>query len=1178
MVVYDRLDVNGSTILEYDNLVVERSIGDFNSTSYFNAAVDNHYGRHANSFDINDRVEIWVADNAYTYPKVEPVFLLNYNTSGETIVDEINDKIGSAVNSGSFNWTRGLIKSGIQFLSGITNGFNFYNNSDNLKFNEGSPFTLATWINFGDGNFSGASASLNGCIMVKGTTSTSNYGIDVLSGTNPRFRFGVRSGTNTMAVTGSQLTRNEWHHIAGTYNGSNLLQFYNDGAFAGSFNTNGSPFNGGLGSLFIGVSTGMLGGNGTNNYSFTIDDSRIYNVQLTGSEIYGIYNNSYGAEESLPEHREIIIPNTLPGLVGYWRLDEGSGNIIYDEISTNDGTFIGSPSWTIGKNGSALEFNGSNTTVSISNPSEVMLSSGLSICLWMNLNSTTQTNSFPRLVEKEGGSPRNGWNLLWASGTNPYVASEFWSGGTSAGVTGSPSTGWETGTWYHIAITQQSDTSPYKKLYINGSLIKTSTSTLTPGSNSLDMFIAASDSTPTAVFDGKLDDIRVYNRALSADEVSSLATNKINEYKLFDGVVEDIDYVSQPNKENLNIMGRDYGVILLDKIAQPRVFKNKEISEIVTALVQQNIGFDTLSINNVQVTPVTVERITFINVSMFDALKRLARLAGYFFYVDINRDLHFEPKNAISSGYTLDKNNALRARVRKADSEMANIITVYGDTVRTHEEEYFITGTDNVGSVYNLNFQPHNTAVYHSGTARTLISPGGVLNFDDPETKDVKYLVDYQSSRVVLTSGAVAGNNTVPNGSVILIGYDKDTQIVRRRADATSSDAYGPKDKVIVDKNIKSPEEATSVAINELAEFKDPRLQGNVEIYGLIDARPGNTINVDLPFQGIDNQTYNILNANYTFNKINNFSNRVLDINVNKKISDISDIIAEQIKRLRNIEASDIGGKVIHLEVGLGSIGVRSTYSVTSNGIGSSFRFHIANHNEFDSTTSLLGPWNGTAVTKTTAKNLVAADTGTDHVYIFSGLSSTVTGSFATGSNLPRGMAFDDRGNLLIADATADRIYKHSGLSSTLLGSFTTPASNPAALAYDPITGNLISSDLDTEHIYIHSGLSNTLLGSFATPAGDIQGMFVDRAGNLISASTGTDHIYLHNSIAPTLAGSFATPSTSVGGISLDENNNLVSLDFLTDHIYTHSGLSSVLLGSFATFTANQYGLATYIA
>lgn len=418
---------------------------------------------------------------------------------------------------------------------------------------------------------------------------------------------------------------------------------------------------------------------------------------------------------------------------------------------------------------------------------------------------------------------------------------------------------------------------------------------------------------------------------------------------IFAGIIEDINFSGRSQREDLIISGKDYGAILQDVIVSPRIFKDTEASEIVNSLMSQNIS--TITTTNVNVTTTTIDKITFTNISVFDAIKQLAETAGYFFYVDTDKDLHFEQKDSTSSGITLDSTNSVSGSFRTTEQDQFTKVTVIGDRQLTAAESIQTTGTDNTGSVYILDAKPYNTGVTLSGATNTILQPGGVLNISDPATDNAKFLVDFQNQRVILTSGTTAGDNIQATGSVVIFNYQRSTPLVSIKQVASTF----PKHKVITDRNIKDINEASQKAQTFLDENKDPKTRGTIEVDGIIDITPGNTVLVNLPNQNQINQAYAITNAQYNFNPVNNLNNRVLKLSLNKKIADFIDIMKEQILRLRAIEASETDSSVTNIELGSSIIGVRNTNELIQTSIGSSFYFHVPNHNLLNSPSSLLG-------------------------------------------------------------------------------------------------------------------------------------------------------------------------------------------------------------------------------
>jgi len=423
--------------------------------------------------------------------------------------------------------------------------------------------------------------------------------------------------------------------------------------------------------------------------------------------------------------------------------------------------------------------------------------------------------------------------------------------------------------------------------------------------------------------------------------------------KVFRGIIEDIKYSGEGLNEQLELSGRDYGAILQDIIVQPRIFKDTEASEIVKSLMRQNI--QGISLNNVNATSTTIDKITFNGLAVFDAIKKVAEIAGFFFYVDEDKDLNFKQKDTVSSGETFDNTNVLGASFNQSDDDIFNEVKVVGNRQQTAAQQIFTTGTDNTGSVYELDAKPYNTKVTLSGTTNTIYQPGGIKFINDPASENVKYLVDFPSSEVTLTSGTTAGDNVVPAGSVIIIDYDQSTPLIKTLKDNTSINSYGLKIKEIIDKNINSLNEATDVATAFIAENKDPVTRGDLKVKGIVDVTPGETAVVNLPNQNQSSETYSIIQAKYDFNSFNNQNDSALTITVSKKVDSLVDLFTQHELRLRSLETSEVESSITNVELFTGSIGISGLCQVISRSIGSGFYFNVTGHDILNSPSSLLG-------------------------------------------------------------------------------------------------------------------------------------------------------------------------------------------------------------------------------
>ncbi|MDB6067149.1 MAG: type sorting protein [Pedosphaera sp.] len=203
------------------------------------------------------------------------------------------------------------------------------------------------------------------------------------------------------------------------------------------------------------------------------------------------------------------MPSTvLSGLVGYWKFDENSGITAADSSGNkNTGTLASGPTWTApGKVGtSALTFNSANQQfVTVSDSASLDGTNGLTICAWVNAVNWTGNR---RVLQK--GNNDNQYRLLAENNVFKFDLS-----GVAALTTTLPSSG----TWVHVAGTWNGST---MAIYYNG-VLRTSISTTGTVATTTDALTIAAKNGSGAAGDymlGSLDDVRVYNRALSPSEI-----------------------------------------------------------------------------------------------------------------------------------------------------------------------------------------------------------------------------------------------------------------------------------------------------------------------------------------------------------------------------------------------------------------------------------------------------------------------------------------------------------------------------------------------------------------------------------------------------------------------------------------------------------------------------------
>ncbi|MFA5386522.1 MAG: LamG-like jellyroll fold domain-containing protein [Candidatus Paceibacterota bacterium] len=207
------------------------------------------------------------------------------------------------------------------------------------------------------------------------------------------------------------------------------------------------------------------------------------------------------------------ITNTS-GLVGYWKLDEGTGTVASDSSGNNNAcTLTSGPTWITGKVGNSLNFNGSSNYVNCENGASLnIIGNTISLSAWIKPNDFVA--SYKSIIGKRNG----GEAYTLETYTNGNV--RFGTYGTSNAELLTTTNPLSIGGWYQV-VGVYNGTNKY--IYVNGILVKSVAATgniLTSGSK---VGIGSLNGNGAiGPFNGVIDDVRIYNRALSAAEVQAL--------------------------------------------------------------------------------------------------------------------------------------------------------------------------------------------------------------------------------------------------------------------------------------------------------------------------------------------------------------------------------------------------------------------------------------------------------------------------------------------------------------------------------------------------------------------------------------------------------------------------------------------------------------------------------
>ena len=204
-------------------------------------------------------------------------------------------------------------------------------------------------------------------------------------------------------------------------------------------------------------------------------------------------------------------PPTPPGLVAAWGFNEGAGTTVADVSGNNNTGTIQGPTWsTQGRYGNALTFDGSNDIVLVPSSASLNVTTGLTVSAWVF--PTAAQSGWRAIVQKEVDSyflhaSNNGGPLRPAAGGTFNGTGNYVEASSAIALT----------TWTHLALTYDGATI---RLFVNGNLVSSAPQTGALENNNNALRIGG-NSPYTEFFLGRIDDVRIYNRALAASEIQS---------------------------------------------------------------------------------------------------------------------------------------------------------------------------------------------------------------------------------------------------------------------------------------------------------------------------------------------------------------------------------------------------------------------------------------------------------------------------------------------------------------------------------------------------------------------------------------------------------------------------------------------------------------------------------
>jgi PKD repeat protein len=411
----------------------------------------------------------------------------------------LDDGSGQSAADATGHGNTGTITGGAAWTSGVRAGALAFDGADDYVSVADAPSlrltgdcTFALWM------YKTSEAADWQRLIGKGAPNVRNYGLWEEAGAGKRILFqqyDASGGAIVNLYSNTAIEVGAWYHIAGVVSGSTVAIYIN-GALDASTTRAGTP-----GTSADPLTLCYAGYHG--KFPGRLDDVRVYSRALSTADI-----------------ALLLAPQSDDGLVAHWTLDDGSGMTAADATGHgNTGTITGGAAWTSGVRGGALSFDGADDYVSVPDAPSLRLTGDCTFAFWMY--KTSEAADWQRLLGKGAPNVRN-YGLWEEAGAGKRILFQQYAGDGTPILGLFSTTAIEVGAWYHIAGVVSGST---VSLYVNGALDASTVRAGTPGTSADPLTIGYAGY--HAKYPGRLDDVRVYSRALSAAEIAALLASDV---------------------------------------------------------------------------------------------------------------------------------------------------------------------------------------------------------------------------------------------------------------------------------------------------------------------------------------------------------------------------------------------------------------------------------------------------------------------------------------------------------------------------------------------------------------------------------------------------------------------------------------------------------------------------
>jgi hypothetical protein len=227
-------------------------------------------------------------------------------------------------------------------------------------------------------------------------------------------------------------------------------------------------------------------------------------------------NSAYSTETSATTP---AAPGIDTGMVGHWTFDETSGTVASDSSGNgNNGTLVSGPVWTPGKIGGGLSLNGTSSYVMVPDSPTLDIAGSGSITVWVKRNALS-TGDWRAIVAKGNDNVNAHYNYGMEFSSADRMEIDVGGGATGTQVDDAIIAQTDLTNWHQHGVVWNGTLITY---YYDGLLVGAGWSQVAPSAGNTSSLFFGTFGNGGDFLNATIDDVRIYNRALTAADMSAL--------------------------------------------------------------------------------------------------------------------------------------------------------------------------------------------------------------------------------------------------------------------------------------------------------------------------------------------------------------------------------------------------------------------------------------------------------------------------------------------------------------------------------------------------------------------------------------------------------------------------------------------------------------------------------